>query len=97
MYSLIRTTVLAALLATLAQPQGRPVTPADQTAGQSWWAHIQALADDSMQGRLTGSDGYLRAARYVVSQFDAAGLQPAGSNSYYQPVKFDVSRVLADK
>ena len=97
MYSFIRTTILAALLATLAQSQGRPVTPADQTAGQSWWAHIQALADDSMQGRLTGSDGYLRAARYVVSQFDAAGLQPAGSKSYYQPVKFDVIRVLADK
>ena len=97
MYPLIRTTILAALLATLAQPQGRPVSPAHQTAGQSWWAHIQALADDSMQGRLTGSDGYLRAARYVVSQFDAAGLQPAGSSSYYQPVKFDATRVLADK
>jgi Zn-dependent M28 family amino/carboxypeptidase len=97
MHSLIRTTILAAQLATLAQSQGRPVTPTDQTAGQSWWAHVQALADDSMQGRLTGSDGYLRAARYVVSQFDAAGLQPAGSNSYYQPVKFDVIRVLADK
>jgi Zn-dependent M28 family amino/carboxypeptidase len=97
MYSFIRTTILAALLATIAQSQGRPVTPADQTAGQSWWAHVQALADDSMQGRLTGSDGYLRAARYVVLQFDAAGLQPAGSNSYYQPVKFDVTRVLADK
>ena len=58
MYSLIRTTILAALLTTLAQTQGRPVTPAGQTAGQSWWAHIQALADDSMQGRLTGSEGY---------------------------------------
>jgi Zn-dependent M28 family amino/carboxypeptidase len=77
--------------------QGRPVTPADQAAGQAWWAHVKALADDSMQGRLTGSDGYLRAARYVVSQFDAAGLQPAGVNGYYQPVKFDVTRVLADK
>jgi Zn-dependent M28 family amino/carboxypeptidase len=97
MRSLIRTTILAALLATPAEPQGRPVTPADQTAGQAWWAHIQALADDSMQGRLTGSDGYLRAARYVVSQFDAAGLQTAGTNGYYQPVKFDVTRVLAGK
>jgi Zn-dependent M28 family amino/carboxypeptidase len=77
--------------------QGRPVTPADQAAGQAWWAHVKALADDSMQGRLTGSEGYLRAAKYVVSQFDAAGLQPAGVNGYYQPVKFDVTRVLADK
>lgn len=77
--------------------QGRPVTPADQSAGQAWWAHVKALADDSMQGRLTGSEGYLRAARYVVSQFDAAGLQPAGVTGYYQPVKFDVTRVLAGK
>ena len=77
--------------------QGRPVTPADQAAGQAWWAHVKALADDSMEGRLTGSEGYMRAARYVVSQFDAAGLQPAGVNGYYQPVKFDVTRVLADK
>jgi Zn-dependent M28 family amino/carboxypeptidase len=77
--------------------QGRPVTPADQAAGQAWWAHVKALADDSMQGRVTGSEGYLRAARYVVSQFDSVGLQPAGVNRYYQPVRFDVTRVLADK
>jgi Zn-dependent M28 family amino/carboxypeptidase len=77
--------------------QGRPETPADQTAGQAWWAHIKTLADPGMEGRLTGSEGYLRAARYVVSQFDAMGLQPAGVNGYYQPVKFDVTRVIADE
>lgn len=88
----------AALVAALAPQlpaQGRPETPADQAAGDAWWAHIHALADDGMEGRLTGSQGYLRAAKYVVSQFDAAGLQPAGVNGYYQPVKFDVTRVLA--
>jgi Zn-dependent M28 family amino/carboxypeptidase len=77
--------------------QGRPVTPADLAAGDAWWAHIQVLAADNMEGRLTGSEGYLRAAKYVVSQFDAAGLLPAGVNGYYQPVKFDVTRVLAEK
>jgi len=77
--------------------QGLPVTPADRAAGQAWWAHIKVLADDGMQGRLTGSEGYLRAAKYVVSQFDGMGLQPAGVNGYYQPVKFDVTRVIADK
>jgi Zn-dependent M28 family amino/carboxypeptidase len=85
------------LLAPHLLAQGRPVTPADQAAGQAWWAHIQTLADTGMEGRLTGSEGYLRAAKYVVSQFDAMGLQPAGVNGYYQPVKFDVTRVLADK
>jgi Zn-dependent M28 family amino/carboxypeptidase len=74
--------------------QGRPVTAADEAAAKAWWAHVQTLAAPDMEGRLTGSAGYLRAARYVVSQFDSAGLQPAGSNGYYQPVKFDVTRVL---
>jgi len=93
-----RTTVIA-LLAGLAHlfGQGRPETPADQLAGQAWWAHIQTLASETMQGRLTGSEGYLRAAKYVVSQFDSMGLQPAGMNGYYQPVKFRVSRVIAEK
>ena len=77
--------------------QGRPVTPADQAAGEAWWAHVKALADEKTQGRLTGSEGYLIAARYVVSQFDAARLQPAGVNGFYQPVKFDVTRVEAEK
>ncbi|HWC96653.1 MAG TPA: M20/M25/M40 family metallo-hydrolase [Candidatus Sulfopaludibacter sp.] len=86
-------TAFASLLAA----QGRPVTPADQAAGQAWWSNVQALAADGMEGRLTGSAGYLRAAKYVVSQFDSAGLLPAGVNGYYQPVKFDVTRVIADQ
>jgi Zn-dependent M28 family amino/carboxypeptidase len=93
----IRLTSLVLLGTASLLAQGRPVTPADQAAGQAWWAHVQTLADPSMQGRLTGSEDYLRAAKYVVSQFDAAGLQPAGVNGYYQPVKFDVTRVIAGK
>jgi hypothetical protein len=66
-----------------------------QSAGDVWWAHVQTLAAPGMEGRLTGSEGYLRAARYVVAQFDSAGLQPAGANGYYQPVRFEITRVLA--
>jgi len=87
--------VLGSAISLLAQ--GRAVTPADKAAGQAWWAHVEALAAPGMEGRLTGSEGYLRAAKYVVSQFDAAGLQPAGVNGYYQPVKFDVTRVIDGK
>jgi Zn-dependent M28 family amino/carboxypeptidase len=88
----------AALLFSLASPaQGLPETPADQAAGRAWFAHIQVLAADDMHGRLTGSADYLRAAEYVVSQFKADGLAPAGTQGFYQPVQFDVTRVLADK
>jgi len=70
----------------------------DEEAGKAWWAHVQYLADDSMRGRLTGSEEYLKAAAYVVDKFKSYGLQPAGLNGgFYQPVKFDVQRVVADK
>src|SRR5438046_1926891 len=70
----------------------------DEERGKAWWAHVQYLADDSVHGRLTGSEDYLKAAVYVVDKFKSYGLQPAGLNGgFYQPVKFDVQRVLADK
>lgn len=70
----------------------------DEARGKEWWAHVQYLADDSMRGRLTGSGDYLKAAAYVVDKFKSYGLQPAGVNGgFYQLVKFDVQRVLADK
>src|SRR5712664_1922385 len=70
----------------------------DEARGKAWWAHVQKLADPSMNGRLTGSEDYLRAAAYVVDQFKAYGLTPAGvDGGYYQPVHFDVQRVIASK
>ena len=82
----------AAVLAAVAPP----ATATDQANGEAWWAHIKVLADDANQGRLTGSPGYLRAAAYVVDQFKSYGLQPAGvDGSFYQPVHFEVQRVLA--
>jgi Zn-dependent M28 family amino/carboxypeptidase len=88
---------LAAFASTALQSQGLPVTASDEAQGQQWWAHIKILADDGMRGRLTGTEDYLHAAEYVVTQFKDDGLKPAGVNGYYQPVQFDVTRVIADK
>ncbi len=69
-------------------------SPAQHTGALSasatqWWADISVLADDNMEGRQTGSPGYLRAADYVVSRFKALGLKPAGVDGYLQPVMFE--------
>jgi Zn-dependent M28 family amino/carboxypeptidase len=56
--------------------------------GQSWWSHVKVLADDNMEGRETGSAGLRRAEAYVVEQITKAGLEPAGTEGYYQSVKF---------
>ncbi len=58
-------------------------------SAKQWWADITVLADDSMEGRQTGSAGYLRAADYVVSRFKAEGLKPAGADGFLQPVNFE--------
>jgi Peptidase family M28 len=62
-------------------------------AAKSWWAHVQYLADDKLEGRHTGSAGFQLATQYVQDQFREAGLKPAGTNGYLQPVAFDVFRL----
>lgn len=62
--------------------------------GERWWAMVQALAGDGMEGRNTGSAGYQRAAHYVAEQFKERGLQPAGSDGFYQPIRFRVQQIV---
>jgi Zn-dependent M28 family amino/carboxypeptidase len=79
-----------------APAQGRALTPADRAAGDEWWSLVKAIADDGMDGRYTGSPGYLRAAAFVASQLEAAGLRPAGVDGYFQPVRLDLRHVRAE-
>ena len=64
--------------------------------GKSWWAHVNILAADDMEGRETGSEGLRKAEAYVVAQLSKAGLQPAGVGGFYQPVHF-ISRQIDEK
>jgi hypothetical protein len=65
--------------------------------GKLWWAHIQFLADDKLEGRNTGSEGYRMAARYVATQFEKMGLKPGGVGGYEQPVKFETRTLRAEE
>ena len=50
-------------------------------------ADMRFLSDDALEGRGTGSRGYDIAAKFMASQFESLGLQPAGDNgSYFQNV-----------
>lgn len=90
-------------MAAVAPPSTPPAaanatTTDDEARGRAWWAHVQYLADPAMKGRQTGSEEFEKAAAYVVEKFKSYGLQPAGvDGTFYQPVKFDVQRVLADQ
>jgi Zn-dependent M28 family amino/carboxypeptidase len=64
--------------------------------GKTWWGFVSVLADDKMEGRETGSAGLRKAEAYIVDQLKADGMEPAGSNGFYQPVKFE-SRQIVEK
>src|SRR5882762_5956433 len=62
--------------------------PSSRFDGMTWWEHVKYLADDSLEGRDTGSEGIKKAEAYAVEQLKKAGLAPAGLDGFYQPVRF---------
>ena len=89
MQRLWRSTVVALIAFGASATQPTPDT-------QRWWNYVKALANDGMEGRNTGSEGYMRAARYVVTAFERNGLKPAGESGYFQTVPLHEVRLRAD-
>src|SRR6266545_4454639 len=65
-----------------------------QEDGSRWWSYVSFLADDKLEGRNTGSEGHRKAAQWVATQFERAGLKAAGTQGYIQPVQFDTRRIV---
>ncbi len=60
-------------------------------------ADVIFLADDTLNGRDTGSEGYRIAANYVAAEFRRLGLKPAGDNSsFFQEVPFRTGLLKRD-
>ncbi|WP_206483340.1 M28 family metallopeptidase [Thalassotalea sp. G2M2-11] len=49
-------------------------------------AHVEFLADDTLKGRDTGSEGYQIAANYVKSNFKQLGLTPQGEHEGFEQI-----------
>jgi Zn-dependent M28 family amino/carboxypeptidase len=94
-----RRIALLAIIAIVVAPSQRITADSEpdwNSAAKNWWAHVQYLADDQLQGRHTGTAGFDAAAAYVEKQFREAGLQPAGTTGYRQDVAFNVVHLNED-
>ncbi|HVZ79053.1 MAG TPA: M28 family peptidase [Gemmatimonadaceae bacterium] len=60
-----------------AQPTTAAITPADLMT------RLYIYADDSLQGRETGTVGHLKATQYIADEVRKMGLKPAGDNGTY--------------
>jgi Zn-dependent M28 family amino/carboxypeptidase len=92
----MRTVSLAAVVAVLsicAAIYGQQ-SPTSHFDGKTWWEHVKVLADDSMEGRETGSEGLRKAEAYVVKQLTENGIQPVGTKGFYQPVKLTSRQIV---
>jgi Zn-dependent M28 family amino/carboxypeptidase len=55
--------------------------------GNTWWDTVKEISDDKYEGRDTGSKGEHQAQEFIVGKLKALGVEPAGSNGYFQSVK----------
>jgi hypothetical protein len=66
----------------------------DRISVDSLRTNLSYLASDALEGRGTPSHGLDLAAEYIATQFQRAGLEPAGAGgSYFQSAKFDEATV----
>ncbi len=104
----MKITLLAfVVLAAASFAAAQQFTPADRAAAeqamrqvrpQAIRARMRFLTDDLLQGRGTGTPGYQIAAKYVASEMEAMGLEPAGVNgAWFQPVKFRGSKLVSEQ
>ncbi len=57
---------------------------------------IEYLASDELAGRGTPSPGFTIASEYVAKRFEDAGLEPAGSDGWYQNHTIETQRIPTD-
>ena len=71
---------------SFAQKKKSPkLSKADNATVTNLQAHISYLANDKLEGRRAGTNGEKLAGEYISQKFQLAGLQPKGSDGFYQP------------
>ncbi len=82
---MVKNSLLLAFVCSAVLVQAQKLKKEDKQLITSLQQHVQYLADDKLQGRRTGTQGEKLAAEYIKNEFSAMGLQPKGSNGFFQP------------
>lgn len=70
----------------------------DQVEADPIRGHVYYLADDRLEGRRPGTQGFELASRYLETQFEEMGLQPAGeAGTFRQNVPLRRGRTIEDQ
>jgi len=83
-----RLVIAAALSLAACSSQNGKQAASPEFSGDRIRADVTYFADDKLEGRYTGSPGYMTAAKYVADRFAELGLNPGNNGSWYQQVPF---------
>ena len=72
------------------------LSKADQATVTNLQSHITYLASDKLEGRRPGSAGEKLAGEYISQKFQEAGLQPKGSEGFFQPFEIYDGKQIND-
>jgi hypothetical protein len=86
---------LAAFLFIGTFVQAQKLKKEDKQLVANLQTHVQYLSDDKLEGRRTGSAGEKLAAEYISGEFQKQGLQPRGSNGFYQPFEVNEGKQIS--
>lgn len=78
--------------------RGEAIQPGDPTiTSQEILNHLSYLASDELQGREAGTPEGTQAARYIARQMEASGIQPGGTEGYFQKFNYISSLTLGQR
>ena len=78
-----------------AQKAAKPDAYAKTITAADLKKHLYILADPSMEGRETGTEGQRKAAAYIETYFKEVGLQPGNGTGYQQPYTIYQDTILS--
>ena len=77
-------------------PKDRASSPNPKITRDDLYGHVNYLAADELEGRMTGTKGAALAGEYIAARFAEAGLQPFGDDgTWFQKFSFPASVAIA--
>ena len=88
-------TTLALALAGTVSAIDRAKGPEDALLkGTNALEYVRVLTSEEFDSRRTGLEGGLKASAWIADRFKAWGLEPAGTNGYFQDFKQSIKTTL---
>lgn len=56
---------------------------------------VEYLSSKNLEGRLSGSEGYNKAARYIADEFQRISLKPIGDSAFFQKLKVEYNEIYS--